>query len=432
MTQPTRFCLTPLLWGICAATAALVCPAVHAQSEPGVRLRGFATFGAVHSTEEHADYVASPFQPSGAGLSHDWDFGVDSKIAAQLDAVFSEQWSAVLQVVSQRRHDGRYTPEIEWANVKYQVTPDFSLRAGRTLLGTFIASDTRLLGYGNTWVRPPVEVYGVLPVTNTDGVDGIYRFRWGETTHSTQLSFGRTDLELPGGGEIRAREIVGINHAIERGALTIRGGYLRAKVDVDTPELEALFDGFRQFGLGVGMIPGLEPVGAQALGLVERYRFESGRIGAATIGAIYDPGPWLLIAEWGRLNSPEILADARTWQVTGGLRFGAFTPYASFARRSAKRADEPGIDTRFLPPPLAAQAAALNAGLQQALIQLSAAQRTTSAGVRWDFHSSAALKLQFDRIRRDNDSIGTFVNVQPEFQLGGSSNVISLSLDWVF
>ena len=433
MTDRIRFSLHRILpsWVLLSWLLVLATPAL-AQAEPRFKLRGFATLGAVHSSEDQADFVASPFQPRGAGFSRDWDAGVDSKLALQLDAALNEQWSAVLQVVSQRRHDGSFTPQVEWANIKYQVTPDFSLRAGRTLLATFIASDTRLLGYGNPWVRPPLEVYGLLPVTNTDGVDGTYRFRVGSSTHSTQLSLGGTELDLPGNGKIKASDIVGLNHSIERGALTVRGGFLRAQVDVSTPDLEALFAQLTQFGSGLSMTPGLEPVGAQALALVERYRFDNRRITAATIGAIYDPGDWLLIAEWGRLDGPEVLADSSTWQITGGLRFGNFTPYLSYARRHAEPADEPGIDTRFLPPPLAQPAAALNAGLQQTLVQLAASQRTASVGLRWEVRPNAALKLQFDRVDRESGSAGTFVNLQPGFRLGGESNLISLSLDLVF
>ena len=420
-----------LHWALLVWLLAAAMPVV-AQTEPSFRLRGFATLGAVHSSDQQSDFVASPFQPSGAGYSRSWDAGVDSKLALQLDGSFNDQWSAVVQVVSQRRYDGSFTPQVEWANIKYQVTPDLSVRAGRTLLATFIASDTRLLGYGNPWVRPPLEVYGLLPVTNTDGVDGTYRFRIGDTTHSTQLSFGRTELDLPNGGQIEAKNIVGLNHSIERGALTVRGGFLRAKVDVSTPELEALFVGLTQFGAGLSMTPGLEPVGAQALALVDRYRFESRRITAATIGATYDPGDWLLIAEWGRLDGPEVLADASTWQITGGLRFGGFTPYVSYARRHADPANEAGIDTRFLPPPLAQPAAALNAGLQQTLVQFAASQRTASIGLRWEVRPNAALKLQFDRVDREAGSAGTFVNQQPGFRFGGESDLISLGLDVVF
>jgi hypothetical protein len=36
-------------------------------------------------------------------------------------------------------------------------------------------SDFREVGYANTWVRPPIEVYGQEPLDSVDGMDVLYR-----------------------------------------------------------------------------------------------------------------------------------------------------------------------------------------------------------------------------------------------------------------
>ena len=90
---------------------------------------------------------------------------MDSRVGAQLNARFSPQVSAIVQVTSEQRYDGTYRPEVEWANIKYDVTPDFSIRAGRTVLPSFMVSDYRKVGYATPWVRPPVEVYSLMPLT---------------------------------------------------------------------------------------------------------------------------------------------------------------------------------------------------------------------------------------------------------------------------
>src|SRR5688572_31146235 len=55
-----------------------------------------------------------------------------SLIAGQVNANFTPKLSAVLQVVAEPNHQGNYDPHVEWANIKYQFTPDFSVRIGRS------------------------------------------------------------------------------------------------------------------------------------------------------------------------------------------------------------------------------------------------------------------------------------------------------------
>jgi hypothetical protein len=42
------------------------------------------------------------------------------------------------------------------------------------------------------------------------------------------------------------------------------------------------------------------------------------------------------------------------------------------------------------------------------------------------------LKLQFDHNRNDAGSTGNLINLQPGFQLGGSFDVFSITVDFVF
>jgi len=73
---------------------------------------------------------------------------------------------------------------VEWANLIYALSPDASVRIGRIVLPTFMVADSRKVGYANPWVRPPVEVYGLVPITQSDGLDASYRVVWGETASS--------------------------------------------------------------------------------------------------------------------------------------------------------------------------------------------------------------------------------------------------------
>ena len=122
---------------------------------------GFATLGVVHSSEDQADFLGSLLLERGAGYSQSWSPEVDSRVGAQVTATFnSTGFPPWFRSSSEQQADGDYTPHVEWANLKYQLTPDASVRVGRIVLPSFMVSDYRKVGYANVWVRPPVEVYG--------------------------------------------------------------------------------------------------------------------------------------------------------------------------------------------------------------------------------------------------------------------------------
>ena len=136
---------------------------------PTLAFHGFGTLGVVRADQDDADAVSNVYlQPNGAGHTRRWDAGLDSKLGGQVDADFGNGWSAVLQVVTKHRYDNSWTPEIEWANVKYQITPALSIRGGRTVSPTFMLSDTANVGYANPWVRGPQELYGLVPISHLD------------------------------------------------------------------------------------------------------------------------------------------------------------------------------------------------------------------------------------------------------------------------
>ena len=164
-------------------TAVLVClagaPAVHPQvpAEPKFTLSGFGTLGVVHSSEDNADFLSGVFAQEGAGFSRSLSPEVDSRIGAQLIGNFTSRLTGTVQLIAEQDYEGGYEPQVEWANLKYQVTPQFSVRVGRTALASFLVSDYRKVGYAHPWVRPPSEVYGLVPVASADGVDASYKLQ---------------------------------------------------------------------------------------------------------------------------------------------------------------------------------------------------------------------------------------------------------------
>jgi hypothetical protein len=419
----------------------LSCPAIvraaDADADPVpsmFSLHGFGTLGVAHSDAHEADFVGSPFQPNGAGFRQPWSPGVDSKVGLQLGAQFTAKLSAIVQVVSQHIYDNTWRPQLEWAHLMYQLTPDLSIRAGRSVAAPFMLSDTHLVGYTYPWIRPPLELYDELPVSNLDGVDVNYHLRNGVVDQSLSISYGQTRLAILDGGEVSARKFLQASDAIDVGSLTFRIGYTSLRATTDIPSLDPLFAGFTQFGTAASSL-GFLTSGAQASELAAFYssrELSAYAFSMATVGIDYDPGQWLLMSEWAKTASDGLQVSSTSGYVTGGYRFARFTPFLTIARVKSARYVEPGIAPVGLPPILAAEAAALNGGLTAALRQFTPSQSSVTVGMRWDLMKDIDIKLQYDRIRLDFDSDGRLGNVQPGFLTGPDVNVVSLAIDFVF
>jgi predicted porin len=412
--------LRPVL--LCAPFLAAAWLPAAAQEFPRFTFSGYGTAGVVYSDEGRADYVIDQFKPNGPGATRSWSADVDSRLGLQLTAEFHPALSAVVQVLTQQRYDNSYTPVVEWANVKWQATPDFSVRAGRVVLPIFMVTDSRRVGYANPWVRPPVEVYGMVPVTSTDGLDASYRHTFGEVTHTVQATVGRADAKFPpqpaiGTGKAEVRDIFAAVYTLESGFFTARLNYGQAKLTISA--YEPFFAAFRQFG-------------PQGEAIASRYELNKRKVDFLGVGAVYDPGAWFLMGEWAHFDTHSAVGAKTAWYVSGGYRFGKFTPYATYADLKPKGpTSDPGLNLQGLPPQFAAAGAQLNAMLNAQLAVIPR-QSTATLGMRWDVLRNASLKAQWDYVRVGENSVGTFTNFQPGFQPGGRVNLFSVALDFVF
>ena len=394
-----------------------VASAARAQDMPDWRISGFGTLGVVHTGEREADYTSSVFKANGAGATRRWSTDVDSRLGVQLDATLARHWSAVLQVVSEQGLDNTYRPRVEWANIKYQATPELALRVGRIALPVFLTADYRKVGYAYPWVRPPVEGYDVLPVTSSDGIDATLRWSVGRVRNASQVFYGHNSVSLIEPLHVYGRRSIGISNTSDWGALSVRANVASAEISSDIGA--ELFDAFDAFG-------------AVGRDLTRRYALDHKRMMLANIGVNYDPGAWFVMAEAGRTVSPSFLGSTRSAYVSAGWRWRAFTPYATYARvRATGATTDPGLPVAALPSALAPTAAALNAGLNTLLWTIPQ-QTSQAAGVRWDLCTNMALKLQYDRVTPQEGSRGTFINPTTRFVPGHPVHVASVALDFVY
>jgi len=84
-----------------------------------------------------------------------------------------------------------FTGEIAWAFVKAKVSDSLSFRAGRIGLPVYMISDSRNVGYANTMLRAPVEMYAQVPLERVDGVDVVYQTSFGKPPFPRNLLWVR-------------------------------------------------------------------------------------------------------------------------------------------------------------------------------------------------------------------------------------------------
>ncbi|WP_332856069.1 hypothetical protein [Duganella sp. S19_KUP01_CR8] len=278
-------------------TLALPLPARAGESaadpvRPWLSVNGFGTVGLAHSDEHGADYVFDNLQPNGTGRNRQWTGDVDSRLGLQLTANFTPQLSGVVQVVSEYRWNDTYRPLLTWANLKYAFSPDLSVRVGRIGLASFLASDSRRVGYSNITARPPIEVYRLLALKESDGVDASYRIHAGAISNTTSILYGKRTVTNTRGIDVHSTAVMGVFDTLERGPLTLHAAYQERNVDNQNPP---------------------------------RGRFTS-------LGASWDPGEWFVASEWVRVTNYDgkrVKAIREAWYVNGGMRFGTLTPYVT-------------------------------------------------------------------------------------------------------
>lgn len=381
--------------------AAAAVTGAQAQDGPSFKLGGFGTVAAVHSSESQADYVTSFTQRNGSGATRPWAFDTDTRLGVQADATLSASWSATVQLLSQYRHDGSFTPELAMAFVKWKPASGWELRLGRVPWSAYTTSDYRKVGYSMPWVRPPLELY-MLSFDQVDGADLTWRTQWGDSTLRLQALFGHSNRRLPADSRWEGRGLVGGNLLVERGNLTLRLSHLSYRgLTTVYPQVERVWQLLRP------LVPDE----------IERFEVRDKPATYTTLGAAWDDGEWFVNSELAYgATKRSYLADAIEAYVTVGRRFGSWTPYAGWARLHY-------VEDHHSAVPYV-----------QAVIDAARtrAQQTLTLGLRWDAVRNTALKLQFDHVRHGGGQSGTLTNLRPGFRPGGSYGVWTATVDFVF
>lgn len=434
-----------------ALAALLTCLSAHADftsADGKARLSGFGTLGVARTNTDQALFN---YPGQGGGVDKQMGLEPDTKVGVQGSYKFTNTFSGTAQVLTKYRASGQYQPEFEWAFLKWQAMPSLAVRGGRIGAPYFMISDFRDVGYANTAIRPPLDVYGQVPVSSFDGADAAYQMEVMGANVTTTLWGGNSRAEfassLSNSGTavdpsvIKIKNTVGLNLQAElENGLTVRLGHAGGALSVSSNTTDQIISGARSFG---GLAP--NDVAAVANTLTMR----GVRASFSGIGLAYDQNDIVLAGEFTKRKIKKGYIPSTTgWYALGGYRFGSILPYVIVSKL---KVDDPNATTPSTPTLSAvaagggfgaAGATRVIGGTQGVLNSQKLEQKTLSLGVRWDATRSLAVKAQYDRVTKPSGSNGLFLvpDLGADIAKGNASflntkkniNVISVAVDFVF
>ncbi|RUO66278.1 hypothetical protein SAMN06297229_0225 [Pseudidiomarina planktonica] len=314
----------------------------------------------------------------------------ETLVGLQFGADLQQDLSVTAQLVG--RGSESYETNLEWAYISYRITDNLKFNAGRIRTPFYKYTDFIDVGYAYDWVRVPQSVYN-LNFTNLDGVSLYYTSQLMGFDSTLHLTAGSND----GRPEIAGRKVdgkvrggYGIIWELNRDFFTVRLAHLGGELTASDPEL----NGFTEMLRGIGYAS-----------LADDLLLDDSHSDFNGLAVTLDKYDWVLVSELTNVTFENSFVPEQTgFYVSLGHRMESFTPYISYEKRddSAKReiyADVP-------------QTAPFYSDLAGLIDSLAVDREAWSLGMRYDFHSSAAFKVQLthsdNKITNEQNQLLTF------------------------
>jgi hypothetical protein len=372
--------------------ASLLLSTIAAPSYADVRINGFASiYGG--QTLSSGDSLYS--------YTDELDWQNDSLFAVQVSADVMDGLSATAQLIARGSED--FNAEFEWAYLTYEVSENAQLSAGKMRIPFYRYSDFLDVGYAYRWVRPPQSVYN-LSFSTYEGLSYLHNSTIGELDSSLQLMAGSVDTDITAVTDSDAAKLkntLGVNWSLSNGWLTGRVAYLITEATIDVSgsnELTGLFNGLKAYGLN-------DQYNNLAIEEDDAY--------FAAVGIGIDYNDFLVDAEYTQFEiDNSVLAKQTQYYVSVGYRMDSITFSATYEGNDDKNSNDQfnqvprsisGPGDNQIPvvvpgtnPPLYLQDAT-----NFALASQASKSNSYSFTVRYDFHPSAAFKVEYTHFEDD-------------------------------
>lgn len=345
------------------------------------RVSGFGTLALVHGGDDELGFRKSL---ANEGAFGDWQLESDSVLGLQLDTNYSDRLSSTLQLVAKSRLSDRLSDNLEWGFIRYDKEYGGTVRVGRVALDLFMMSEYKDVGLAYNWVRPPVEMYGLLPLFRFDGIDYSYPFTLNDDRLELKIGLGRSKIlvDLQGvesDAEIDAVAISNLSYFVGDATFRLTAASARLKA-IDSKAFDIFVE-------NLALIPGYEA-------FIEPFQVDGERIDYFSLGYQQRWQDWSLISEITYLDSKTpIFLSSRSAYIHIGKRIADATFYSTVSTvRSTDKPYDLTIPVGTVEPLLS-----LLQGAKSLLDMGAIGQDTIAVGARWDIYPTVALKAQWDR-----------------------------------
>ncbi|MBE0367990.1 porin [Pseudoalteromonas aurantia] len=347
--------------------AALTSTALHAE----VNISGFASIngGKVLSGTGVPQFGLEPTfladYPIVSAYKEDFSFSPESLIGLQVSGDLGDGLSVTGQIVARGAND--YDAEFEWAYVSYDINDNWTIQAGKKRLPLFYYSDFYDVGYAYVWMRAPADNY-TWQIFNYEGINVLYNGSIGDWGISANVYTGRED-----DGENKLLSDFFFQTPTREIWEDILGGVVQLSYDWLELRFTHMQYTNKRFRNGeASMWDGKDSRDGKFYGLAANADF----------------GNFFILSEFNRLD---LGGNLDTYMISAGYRINDFTPYVMVSNFEGEGQDAEKHDTQ-------------------------------AVGVRWDFHPSAAFKVQYDKVNDDSVSLA----------VAGDSKALTLGIDVVF
>ena len=358
----------------------------------------FNGFASIRATAADSDGGQTPF----SFLKGDGDisFKDESLFAIQARADLGEGLSATVQFMAEGQND--FDVEAKWAYLSYDINDTHRLSAGRFANPIFFQSQYEKVGYAHNFARLPVGVYIGFDFSTIEGIAVDSTFFVGDYTLETKVLYGNWNGEVfvvAAGGDVS----IGLKDVMSFNA-TLSGDWWKMYAGGFTSELEGgTFDNIiRAFGA-----PGANAalaLGAPQSDVDEFYDtiVTDGKDGIYWFAGFgIDYNNFVVdfeYVDYGIRDAVNPLTHA--WYASVGYRFdnSMILIHTEDYNRDIKYEYFNGLSNPVLN------------GTARAIMDALGAQEFDGSGItyRYDFHPSAALKIDYFRGENTLPTVGDY------------------------
>lgn len=349
-----------------AIVAALSSATVHANTT----INGFASIKAGMTTSSDETLY---------GYTDELNFKTGSLFALQVKSDLGEKLSVTGQLLGRGIND--FDVELEWLYLSYQLSDNLTLSAGRIGVPFFKYSDFKDVGYAYLWHTVPQSVYSGVGFTKVEGISLYYTTTLGSFDATAQLLYGSASdtnpiFDMP--AATQQDKVVSFNVELSRDWYSFRAAYVQGDITVASDAFTPLTNALSDTG-----VPAFQALAAELDFNKDKGTFYG-------VGVTLEPGNWNLVLEYNDIGIENSFYSERTnYYVSAGYRLDKLQPFVVFEREDHKSKDsiyQPF--SQILPPQLLLPVIGVVAGQKFDAT-------TISAGLRYDFHPSAAFKIQY-------------------------------------